>query len=489
MTAWDLSLISEYLMATFSSLAKERLFGLLLIVAAIVANEWILTKIISPDGAIEDLSLKASIWAFDLSCAVGGSVLFLYGRATIDVVYRQAHWVLLILSSVLLVLWLIALQQVYAGWGLFRFIGNDFGIYLAQADVLRSGDPRGIYSIEALQPLYQQLYDSYSSAVSDTAKATQVPYPPLFAWLFTVFTVMEPHIGFAFWTVLNGLAALYLAWRAANFFQTSERAFVALLFLASYPVLCSLITGQPTLLLACAMGLFYLALRAGKDFQAGLYLSLLLFKPQYGVLLGPLLIWKKRWEAMAGVGLGAIIIIGGSLLVAGLPTLLAYPGAFTEMAKFRGDVPTLMINWRSLILWVSPNIGDQSGMLLELLLSGLTVLVTAFAWRGPWAPREQRFSILMSLTIAATLLANHHSLPYGAVLLVAPLASALAEADLSCFTRLAFTAACLLPALSFTLLFFLDLQAASRLLMILLSISFASLLFDLNSARSLRDPV
>jgi hypothetical protein len=473
-------------MLSFSPLAKERLFGLFLIAAAVLANEWILTKIISPDGTIEDFSVKASIWAFDLSCAVGGAVLFLYGRATSDVVYRQAHWVLLILSAVLVVLWLVALQQIYAGWGLFRFIGNDFGIYLAQADVLRSGDPRGIYSIEALQPFYQQLYDGYFSAVPDTAKATQVPYPPLFAGLFTAFTLIEPHVGFALWTVINALAALYLAWRAADFFQMPERAFVALLFLASYPVLCSLITGQPTLLLACAMGLFYLALRAGKDFQAGLYLSLLLFKPQYGVLLGPLLIWKKRWEAIAGVGLGAIIIIGGSLLIAGLPTLLAYPGAFTEMAKFRGDVPTLMINWRSLILWVSPQISDQSGMLLELLLSGLTVLITAFAWRGPWAPREQRFSILVTLTVAATLLANHHSLPYGAVLLAIPLASALTEADLSRSTRLASSAACLLPALSFTLLFFLDLQAASRLLMVLLSISFASLLFDLNSVRSVR---
>ena len=146
-------------MAIFSSLTKERLFGLLLIAAAIVANEWILTKVISPDGTIEDVSVKASIWAFNLSCAVGGSVLFLYGRAASDIVYRQAHWILLVLSVALLGLWLVALIQVYVGWGLFRFLGNDFGIYLAQANVLRSGDPRDIYSIEALQPHYQQLYD------------------------------------------------------------------------------------------------------------------------------------------------------------------------------------------------------------------------------------------------------------------------------------------------------------------------------------------
>jgi hypothetical protein len=67
-----------------------------------------------------------------------------------------------------------------------------------------------------------------------------------------------------------------------------------------------------------------------------------------------------------------------------------------------------------------------------------------------------------------------------------PLASALADAELSRFTRLAVVAACLLPALSFTLLFFLDLQAASRSLMVLLAISFASLFFDLYSTKSLQ---
>ena len=476
-------------MATLSSLAKERLLGLLLIATAVLLNEWILTKIISPDGTIEDLSLKASIWVFDLSCAVGGSVLFLYGRTTSDVVYRQAHWLLLVLSAVLLVLWVVALQQIYAGWGLFRWLGNDFGIYSAQASVLRSGDPRGIYNLEALQPWYQQLYEGYSSLLPDAARATHVPYPPLFSWLFRPFILPQPHVGFILWTFVNAGAGFYLAWRAATFFQKPERGFVALLFLSSYAFVYSLITGQPTLLLACATAHFYLALRAGNDFRAGLYLSLLFFKPQYGVLLGPLLIWKQRWAAIAGVGLGATVILGGSLLVAGLPMLLQYPQAFTEMAKFRGDVPTHMINWRSLVLWFWPRISDQSGMSLELLLSGLTVLITALAWRGPWAPREQRFAILMTSTVAATLLANHHSLQYGAVLLAVPLASAVAQADLNRFTRLTLVAVCLLPTLSFTLLFSLDIPSASRLLMIFLAMCYASLLLELNSARALRAPV
>jgi hypothetical protein len=86
------------------------------------------------------------------------------------------------------------------------------------------------------------------------------------------------------------------------------------------------------------------------------------------------------------------------------------------------------------------------------------------------------------------LLANHHSLQYGAVLLAVPFASAAAESELGRFTRIAVLMACLLPALSFTFVFRLDTIAASRLLMVLLAMSFASLLLDLNSPRSLRAP-
>ena len=81
----------------------------------------------------------------------------------------------------------------------------------------------------------------------------------------------------------------------------------------SFPVACTLIVGQPQLLLACAVAECYLSLREGRDFTSGLWLALLLFKPQYGLLIGLVLIWKRRWAAIAGVIVGGMAIVGGSV--------------------------------------------------------------------------------------------------------------------------------------------------------------------------------
>lgn len=466
-------------MAGLFASPKERLYGAMLIVVGIIGNTWILAAVFSPDGDLRSTSLKITIWLFQILCVLAGSLLILFGSTAIDLVFRHARWGLLVISALLLGLWVPAVQEVYDGWGLFRWLGVDYGIYFAQAEVLRSGNPAGIYSLDALQIEYQQLYDQYPHVLKVTATATHVPYLPLFAWLFIPFTMPEPHVGLILWTLVNVIAGIYLAWRAAAFFETAERPAVALLFLSSYPVVFSLIVGQPSLLLGCAMARFYLALRSRRDLQAGLYLSLLLFKPQYGILIGPLLIWKRRWAAVAGVAIGAVLILFGSIVAVGPATLLEYPRAFTEMAEFRGDVYRHMINWRSLILWLEPNIGDLSGLLLELAAGGLTVLLVVIAWRGEWATRECRFAIQISLALIATLLVNHHSHQHGAVLLSVPLASALAEADLSRFTRTVVVAACLIPAVSFTLLFSLATAQASRLLIVLLATCFASLLAEL----------
>ena len=468
-------------MLAVSSALRERIFGATLIVIGVISNQWILTQTFSPDGVIEQTSLKLTIWIFDISCILAGSLLFAFGSAALERVYRHASWGVLVISAVLLGLWLIAVEQIYAQWGLFRVLGADYALYAAQANVLRSGDAGGIYDLRALQPRLQEIHDRY---VHQTTQAIQVPYLPLFAWLFRPFITPEPHIGFILWSILNAVAGLYLAWRAAAFFHDRERPVVALLVLSSYPVIFALIVGQPILIFACALAHCYLALRAGNDFRAGLYLSILLFKPQYGALLGPVLILKRRWRAVLGAVVGAVVIIAGSVLVAGVPAVLQYPQVLTGMVGFRADFPTTMINWHALILWLFPHVSDPSGMLLEAVLNGLTILLVVFAWKGPWAPGEQRFPILISVTLVATLLANHHSHQHGGALLAVPLAAAVAQADLSRFTRLVIIGMCLLPALSYTLMFFLDIPLASRFLTISLLICYAALLAELWERRT-----
>jgi hypothetical protein len=123
-------------------------------------------------------------------------------------------------------------------------------------------------------------------------------------------------------------------------------------------------------------------------------------------------------------------------------------------------------------------------MMIETVLNGLTILLIVIAWKGPWQPGDQRFPLLISVTLVATLLANHHSHQHGGALLAVPLAAAVAQSELSRFARLVIIAMCLLPALSYTLMFFLDIPLASRFLTISLLVCYAALLAELWTLRT-----
>jgi len=188
--------------------------------------------------------------------------------------------------------------------------------------------------------------------------------------------------------------------------------------------------------LALAFGEFYLSLRAGRDRRAGLWLACLLIKPQYLFFLLPLLVWKRRWNVLAGVDLGGLVIVVGSLLVAGPSAVLDYPRAIlAEGSDFNGwstyeFVPN-MVNWRALFLR-SPNGLDQTANLLLIFgLSLLTVTCAALTWRGRWAPRGTgprgtAFPAQVLVAVVATLLASYHSHMHGLLFIAMPLGAVLA---------------------------------------------------------------
>lgn len=337
----------------------------------------------------------------------------------------------------------------YAPYGLFRALGVDFSDYWSQSMALRSGESAGIYD--------WQVVDGYRARLApDTSGGSQIigrlpsPYPPLFAWLFTPFTWPSPPIGFALWTALNVAAAFYLGWRIGALFPRLGWALATLFVLASFPAVWALVNGQPSLLLACVAGEGYLALRRGRDFSAGLWMAGLLFKAQYGLLLGPLLLLKRRWSTVAGALVGGAVLVVGSVLGAGLSALLAYPSVVVQMGSGERNpisAPLAMVNWRALTLRLLPGLSDNLSLTLMLVLGALTILALVPVWRGPWAPRSRRFPAQMTLLWLATLFVNPHSHAHGALLLALPLASLLAEGDLSRVSRVAVLAAAYAPTI------------------------------------------
>ena len=364
-------------------------------------------------------------------------------------------WIGRLLALGLVVSAIFFMWRVYAATGLFISLGMDYGLYLAQATVMGGDDPTQIYNKSTTNVVYRHLLDLYGHDHSYNPAApgnwaAHVPYPPIFAWLMQPFAQISPPVSLLMWGTANAILALWIGWRVASHCPGADKPTVALLFLGSYPVILNLHVGQIQIVLAWAITECYLALRAGNDFRAGLWLGCVLLKPHYGLLIGPLLLWKCRWRAVWGVVTTGSAILSGSILVGGMSTILSYPQAFTDMVQFRGDSPIVMVNWRSVVLDLYPSIYWRSGIILTVILGIATIVCVAWIWRGSWSASAADFPVKMLLTLLATIIVNYHSHPYGAAILVMPLVAVLFSQETTPLDRSIVALGAFVPSIIFT---------------------------------------
>jgi hypothetical protein len=354
-----------------------------------------------------------------------------------------------IAACLLLVAWLYRVVLVFDDSGLFRVIGIDWSMYYSQALTLRSGEAQSIYDVSRTD-VYLEPLRVFTTNPNEPLAVGPVEYPPVYAWLMIPFTLPPAPAGFALWTVVNLAALTWLARRVAQVLPGLSGIQAMLALLVSFPVAMGLIVGQPTALLACAVAEWYIASRRGQDVRAGLWLSILLLKPQYGILIGPILLWKRRWNAVAGVALGGLAVVGLSALLVGLPTLWTYWNAVAAVAPFSGATlasPGQMINWRALILNLRPSIGPTTGLLLTALLGLISVLGMLLAWRGPWSAAAWHFPFRVTATLLTTVLATYHSHVHGLALAAVPLAASLGDPRIGRITTRALQALPFLPSI------------------------------------------
>jgi hypothetical protein len=359
-------------------------------------------------------------------------------------------WAQVVLAVAVVAFYAQRIWTVYHDSGLFRRLGFDWGLFYSQATALAHGDIAAMYQVDRLGQYVQRL-TPYTTTPDVALLQWPSPYPPLLAAALVALTYLPPPAAFGIWTALSLAASAALLWRVDQLAPTVGTARAAVIFFTTLPVLQAFLLGQPVLFLAVAMAESYLALRKGAEFRGGVWLGLLALKPQYGLLLGVFLLWKRRWQAVAGacVGVGAVLI--ASALAAGPQSILGYAGAVSAMGDFRDPYAAAaeMVNWRSLIVNARPSIGNTSGVVLFVLISAVTVAAIAWAARGPWRPRSRELDWQLVTVIVGTFLVSYHSHMHGLVLLTVPLAALWSLSLREPLVRLAVLAFVFLPTFVF----------------------------------------
>ncbi len=247
-------------------------------------------------------------------------------------------------------------------------------------------------------------------------------YPPFVLYLLAPLGVLGPVAAYVACTVAGVLivvATLVLLRRLLPA-PPGEHLTVTFVALASAPWIATIIVGQLTPVYLFALVAGFLLLKRGRPVRGGLLLSLLLIKPNFGIVLAGALLWQRRYRALGGFVSGSV-----ALCVASLPLGIAIWSEYLAASRFmvdalhNGAIPmwkqqTLLAALTTLL----PNVDPAAVRSLWAVLCAGLVMCLAAVFRQRVVRRD--LPRLLAVTVLIMVACNPYTYFYDALLLLMP---------------------------------------------------------------------
>jgi hypothetical protein len=263
-----------------------------------------------------------------------------------------------------------------------RLTGSDFLIYYTGSAIVRDGQGGRLYDLD-LQGSYQAKLLELESSDS---RFGLFPFinPPHAALLFTPFAYFPPRAAASIFFAFDCLIAAWVLrrlWRLAEGWTRTEQILLLTTILATEILWYGLGLGTMTVLVFACILEYYLALRAGRDTRAAIWLIAATVKPQLILLPALIPLALRRWRLISvAVGLGLLVGLSVSLSL-GFHVWLDYLRLLREVSahgETYGAVSTLMDNLRMILYWIVP---PQALVPLVYLALLAGVVGTFWLWR------------------------------------------------------------------------------------------------------------
>lgn len=342
-------------------------------------------------------------------------------------------------------LWVVLDAPRFAPWA-------DFKVFYAAGRIVAEGHGHELYSRDRMAATLQKTIPGIIKYFFN---------PPVFVLPFVALSFLPLMRAYWIWSLLS-LAALFagLAVMVRLSRLRGEHAWLlATAALACEPTFRNLHHGNISAFVLLLAALFFRDLVEGRERRAGVWLALLMVKPELFLLSGVVLAAKKRWDALRtylACGLALLLI---SLAIVGIEGFSQYMDL--NLTAVRGYNPAEselkireMPNWRGLSVRILGGGILADG--LALGLACLSLVALGLVWRDSWEPSRGRFRLQWALTVLITLQVTPHVHPQSLILVGLAAALALGHAreenlvaGLERFPRLALMAVALswLPVL------------------------------------------
>jgi len=261
----------------------------------------------------------------------------------------------------------------------------------------------------------------YDVAEQDKLKAHLIPnaepiiyeHPPFEALLLSPLGGLPYRTAYLIWGLLNGALWLLLPWILRPYAKAprEDLGYLAL-WLIFAPLGIALYQGQSSLVLLALFMATFVAFKQGRDFRAGLWLGLGLFKFQFVLPFALILFLLRKWKFMQGFSLMAALLAILSVAAVGVQGVVGYftllskivrhpanskLGSATDMATLNGFVHAVL--------------GDSFGAIANVAIVGVLSLslVLFIVWR--WVrsgDRGEYFDLMFAASIAGSLVMGFH---------------------------------------------------------------------------------
>jgi hypothetical protein len=278
----------------------------------------------------------------------------------------------------------------YAG----RPLGTDFSSFWSAGHMAREGRAPQAYEWDAMAAVQRQLFG--------TDKLSPWSYPPVFLFIVVPLAMLPYLAAFFVWQGASLLAAL------AVYRKILPRN-DALLFGLGFPaVLVCLGHGQTGFLTAALMAGGLLMLRRN-EIAAGILFGLIIYKPQFGVLLPLVLAAGGYWRAFLAAAVTVLAVLALSAFIWGWPVWQAFFNSLhaTRTIVFeQGD--TGFEKFQSAFSWARLWHGPVAlAYAAQAVVALAVVAAVVWLWRGPAS-----FALKAAALLTGSLLVSPYTLDY-----------------------------------------------------------------------------
>jgi hypothetical protein len=292
-------------------------------------------------------------------------------------------------------------------------VGGDYPCFYAAGRIIAEGEGRNLYSSE------RQHSDQLNLFPENKDFFIPFPYPPHVALAYVPLSLLPYRLSYTLHTLLMVGAVLLAIWIIRPLNEAVQKYYFVIFTAAFlyYPLFRGITGGVTTPMTLLLIALCWRMAKENRDFVAGVFLGLLLFKPQYALPLIGLFLLSGRWKTAGVSALTGLMLWGIGVWLCGwgwVGDWISYSHWVTRVAAD--------IDKQNAVSWIGffEAIGGAESSFAKvvgIIFAGMTAAITCWVWRKG-GRQEGYLDRQMGIAICCILLIPPHAFYYDAGLLL-----------------------------------------------------------------------